>query len=221
MRPERQQQIDVLLIILRQLIQTTRPDIKVVLMSATMETELFTSFFSFQGAATPLISVPGRTFPVVPYYLEDLLDATGHIIEEGSRYAFRENNYGETASLWVTTRGGEKRKEMVDLTSQVTPGDVSDVYSEYTMATRRSMERVNEEIINFDLVEDLLKLITSKDNDTLLPPEGADLSCGSVLIFLPGKFGGLSYPIHITMTNLLSFWRLTRSWRDQGINRTA
>jgi len=182
---ERQQQIDVLLIILRQLLQTTRPDLKVILMSATMETELFTNFFN--GA--PLISVPGRTFPVSNYYLEDLLDATDHVIEEGSRYAIRENHYSETASLMISTRGGEKRKEKVDLTSQVEAIGVSDAYAGYKMTTRRSMERVNEEIINYDLVEDLLKLVTSKEaglNDTLIAPDGADMSSGSILIFLPG-----------------------------------
>ena len=182
---ERQQQIDVLLIILRQLLQTTRPDLKVILMSATMETELFTSFF--YGA--PLISVPGRTFPVSSYYLEDLLDATNHIIDEGSRYAIRENYYGETAQLTITTRGGEKRKENVDLTSQVEAIGVSDMYAGYKMTTRRSMERVNEEVINYDLIEDVLKLVTSDQagiNDTLVAPDGADMSTGSILIFLPG-----------------------------------
>jgi len=180
---ERQQQIDVLLIILRQLLQTTRPDLKVILMSATMETELFTNFFN--GA--PLISVPGRTFPVSNYYLEDLLDATDHVIEEGSRYAIRENHYGETASLMISTRGGEKRKERVDLTSQVEAIGVSDAYAGYKMTTRRSMERVNEEIINYDLIDDVLKLVTSnKACDTLVAPDGADMSSGSILIFLPG-----------------------------------
>lgn len=183
---ERSSQIDLLLIILRQLLQTTRQDLKVILMSATLETDLFTSFF--HGA--PIISVPGRTFPVSSYYLEDLLDATGHIIEEGSRYAFRENYNGGTASLWVTTRGGEKRKEIVDLNSQTSPLEVSDAYTGYQINTRRSMERVNEEVINFDLIEDVLKLITSRsdcDHD-LAAPDGADLSQGSILIFLPGKW---------------------------------
>lgn len=168
-------------------------------MSATMETDLFASFFSM-GKLTPTINVPGRTFPVSKFYLEDILDATGHIIEEGSRYAIRENNYGETASLWVTTRGGEKRKEVVDLTSQVSPGEVSDMYADYNMHTRRSMERVNEEIINFDLVEDILKLITNGDTDTLVAPEGADLSTGSILVFLPGEF--LSFLSSIELANV-------------------
>jgi HrpA-like RNA helicase len=101
-------------------------------MSATMDSELFCSFF--QGA--PMISVPGRTFPVSNYYLEDLMDATDHIIEEGSRYALRENRYEEKASLWVTTRGGEKRREIVDLVSQVNLNEVT-MYPGYKIPTRR------------------------------------------------------------------------------------
>ena len=52
----------------------------------------------------------------------------------------------------------------------------------------RSMDRVNEEIINYDLIEDvlLMLLVNPEQNETLLPPEGASLSEGSVLIFLPG-----------------------------------
>ena len=103
-------------------------------MSATLDSELFCDYF--QGA--PLISVPGRTFPVSSYYLEDLLDATDHVIEEGSRYAMRENQDGvDRASLWVTTRGGEKRKEVVDLVSQVDVSEVSDLYPGYKFTTRR------------------------------------------------------------------------------------
>ena len=101
-------------------------------MSATMDSELFCSFFN--GA--PLISVPGRTFPVSNYYLEDLMDATDHIVEEGSRYALRENRYEEKAALWITTKGGEKRKEVVDLVSQVDLGEVT-MFPGYKMSTRR------------------------------------------------------------------------------------
>jgi HrpA-like RNA helicase len=101
-------------------------------MSATMDSLLFCSFF--QNA--PMVSVPGRTFPVLNYYLEDLMDATDHIVEEGSRYAKRENRYEEKTSLWVTSRGGEKRKEVVDLVSQVDLGELT-MYPGYKMSTRR------------------------------------------------------------------------------------
>ena len=101
-------------------------------MSATLDSGLFSSFF--RGA--PVLSVPGRTFPVADYYLEDLIEKTGHIIEEGSRYAMRGTSRNETVSLWVTTRGGEKRRETASVASE-TAVDVSDAYVGYSMRTRR------------------------------------------------------------------------------------
>jgi ATP-dependent RNA helicase DHX29 len=134
---ERQWQIDVLLVALRNLLNGARPDLKVVLMSATLDSKLFTKFFN--GA--PLISVPGRTFPVTQYYLEDLLDAADHIIEEGSRCARRQRDNRETASLFVSTRGGEKRRETVSLDSELDT-DLSDEFVGYKMATRRQVFRL-------------------------------------------------------------------------------
>lgn len=154
-------------------------------MSATLDSKLFCGFF---GGA-PLIEVPGRTFPVSSYHLEDCLDATNHIVEEGSRYARRDySTPNDKATLWVTNKGGDKRREVVDLQSQTDVTEVSDAYAGYKMSTRRSMDRVNEEVINFDLLEDVLTLILCQPdaNTTLLPPDGADLSTGSVLVFFPG-----------------------------------
>lgn len=56
---ERSVQSDFLLIILRQLLQS-RPDLKVILMSATLDAEKFSAYFQH----CPVISIPGRTFPV-------------------------------------------------------------------------------------------------------------------------------------------------------------
>lgn len=50
------------------------------------------------------------------------------------------------------------------------------------------MDRVNEEVINYDLIEDVLNLLLVKPerNSVLVAPDGADMSTGSVLVFLPG-----------------------------------
>jgi len=129
---ERQWQIDVLLISLRNLLNGPRRDLKVLLMSATLDSKLFCSFFN--GA--PFISVPGRTYPVSNYYLEDLLEETGHVIEEGSLTALREYRRPESMSLLVSTRGGEKRKETVSLDCELEI-ELSDDFVGYTVATRR------------------------------------------------------------------------------------
>lgn len=184
---ERQWQIDFLLITLRRLLHTTRKDLKVVLMSATLDSELFCTFFN--GA--PFFKIEGRTFPVNNYYLEDILEATRYVIEEDSRYALRNLREGNTTSLFVTAKGGEKRRTVVDLESQLDSLQVSDEYETYSMPVRRSMEIVNEEVINFELIEELLRilLVDTHENTMLLSPSsenGDKLSNGSVLVFLPG-----------------------------------
>jgi HrpA-like RNA helicase len=180
---ERQWQIDVLLVSLRALLQGTRSDLKVVLMSATLDADLFRSFF---GGA-PLVTVPGRTFPVATYHLEDILEATNHIIEEHSRYALRQYDARETVSMWVSTKGGERKRQTVSLDSELGT-NVSDRYPGFALPTRRSMDRVDESQINYDLIEDLLEFVLLKNGTTqaLSPPEGVDISNGALLIFLPG-----------------------------------
>ena len=101
-------------------------------MSATLDADLFSSYF---GGA-PLLTVPGRTFPVAHYYLEDVLERTGHVIEEGSRCAKRNYERQETVSLWVTTRGGERRRETAAMESE-TEAAVSDDFIGYSLPTRR------------------------------------------------------------------------------------
>jgi hypothetical protein len=204
---ERSWQIDFLLIALRRLLQTTRPDLKVVLvsrkrlvahkyfectnspssqMSATLDSELFCSFF---GGA-PLVNVPGRTYPVATYFLEDLYDATNHTIEEDSMYTLRElRKRGSTESLWVSKQGGDKRREVVELDSQTDVSQVSGFYPGYQINTQRSMDRVDEKVLNHDLIEDVLLLLTSSENDSIMTPSGMNPcinSDGAFLIFLPG-----------------------------------
>ena len=56
---ERSVQSDFLLIILKRLL-TLRQDLKVILMSATIDTDRFSAYFQH----CPVINIPGRTFPV-------------------------------------------------------------------------------------------------------------------------------------------------------------
>ena len=75
---ERDINTDFLLVLLRELI-TKRPDLRVVLMSATLDAESFSDYFAGQdsGKKVPLMSVPTKPrHPVEIYHLEDLLDET-------------------------------------------------------------------------------------------------------------------------------------------------
>lgn len=152
-------------------------------MSATLDSELFCSFF---GGA-PLVTVPGRTFPVAQFFLEDLMDATDHVIEEDSLFALKNlPQHQNTEALWITTRGGEKRRQVLDLESQTDYSHVSGHYPGYKTTTQRSMDRVDEKVLNYDLIEDTLVCLSDSNNKSLLTHSGDTAADGSVLVFLPG-----------------------------------
>ncbi|KAI5300671.1 hypothetical protein KEM56_002279, partial [Ascosphaera pollenicola] len=73
---------DFLLIILRRLIHE-RPNLKLVLMSATVDA---TRFSTYLGNA-PILNIPGRTFPVEVKYLEDAVELTQHAPHNDPLYA--------------------------------------------------------------------------------------------------------------------------------------
>ena len=215
---ERQWQIDFLLIALRQILSRRR-DLKVVLMSATLDASVFQSFF---GNA-PLISVPGRTYEVASYFLEDLLEATGHVIEEGSICARKDSGTKDQA-VFSVGRGEHKTMQTVVYDHEI---ELSDDFVNYSETTRISLERVNEKVINFDLIEDILSMLLLDNNKkgVLKYPESDNPTRndifidGSTLIFLPGmgeiktlcdrlrisrSFGSSSFeiiPLHSTISS--------------------
>ena len=89
---ERDKFADFLLIILRDLLPA-QPHLRVVLMSATLNEEVFSDYFG----GCPVVRVPGFTYPVERLYLEDALKLTGWSSERhGSR-----NNGGGAAGQQV------------------------------------------------------------------------------------------------------------------------
>lgn len=102
-------------------------------MSATIDTKLFLNFFD--GFRVNLLQIPGRTFPVNDFYLEDVLEATGHVIEENSYFSLKTDHYTESeSSIWVTTKRGGKERASADTGDTF---NVSDMYSKYSESTRR------------------------------------------------------------------------------------
>ena len=70
---ERDRFADFLLILLRELLPR-HPEVKVILMSATLHVDLFSAYFG----GCPVVRVPGRTHPVTNLYLEDALALVGY-----------------------------------------------------------------------------------------------------------------------------------------------
>lgn len=78
---ERSQDSDFLLLILKNILRE-RKDLKVILMSATLNASLFSNYF---GGA-PVLDIPGRTFPVEQLFLEDILDACDFVMECDTKF---------------------------------------------------------------------------------------------------------------------------------------
>ncbi|KAG7393201.1 3'-5' RNA helicase ythdc2 [Phytophthora pseudosyringae] len=70
---ERDQFTDFLLILIKTSILKQRPDLKVILMSATIQVEKFSQYFQPDFPAPVLQMVGGTNFPVTTLYLEDVL----------------------------------------------------------------------------------------------------------------------------------------------------
>lgn len=66
---ERDVNSDFIMVVLRDMV-TTYPDLRVILMSATIDTTLFSDYFG----SCPVIEVPGRAFAVKQYFLEDTVE---------------------------------------------------------------------------------------------------------------------------------------------------
>jgi ATP-dependent RNA helicase DHX36 len=73
---ERDRYQEFLLIILRDLLPS-RPDLRLVLMSATLQTVDIFQYFANLNPAT--VAMEGRTFPVQEFFLEDALSMTGFV----------------------------------------------------------------------------------------------------------------------------------------------
>lgn len=65
---------DFILVVLRDMLHTY-PDLRVILMSATIDTTLFSEDFG----NCPCIEVEGRAFPVEQFFLEDCIEMVGFV----------------------------------------------------------------------------------------------------------------------------------------------
>ena len=83
---EKDKYTEFLLITLRDLMPQ-RPELRLILMSATLQTNLLVDYFSandYNNLPEPaLVQVEGRTFPVQAFFLEDILRMTGYVDEMG------------------------------------------------------------------------------------------------------------------------------------------
>ncbi|WVO16893.1 hypothetical protein L204_104579 [Cryptococcus depauperatus] len=98
---ERDIDTDLLLVVLKRLLSDRKRrgiPIKVVLMSATIDPTLFQSYFADANNYAPVAEVPGRTYPVEKFYLDNLIPKLQNTPSNSSSWVFREKNVKEYLS---------------------------------------------------------------------------------------------------------------------------
>ncbi|WVQ72381.1 hypothetical protein IAR50_001933 [Cryptococcus sp. DSM 104548] len=173
---ERSIESDFLLIVLKNLCQT-RPDLKVVLMSATVDAEKISNFF---GGA-PYMSVPGRTFPVNVNYLEDAVELAGWSIDERSPYAVRGRRQKPQSQMVEWNEEGAKSdsdpSDDEDESTSTNPAKLSS--ATYSSQTASTLNLLDSRQIPYDLIIALLEKICYSS------PEHVEFS-QATLVFMPG-----------------------------------
>ncbi|CAL9683143.1 unnamed protein product [Knipowitschia caucasica] len=188
---ERTEESDFLLLVLKDLI-LQRPDLKIILMSATLNANLFSEYFY----NCPTVHIPGRTFPVDQFFLEDAIEKTGYVIEDGSPFMRSGKQSGSNAA----PRGPKKesRDLVEDLSDdvwnfmsfskkdfvkesipdqQLSFQDLTWRYKDRKKSVLKTMAAMDLDKINMDLVESLLEWIVGGKHN---------YPTGAVLVFMPG-----------------------------------
>ena len=131
---------DFLLIVLRKLL-ARRSDLKVVLMSATLNAQRFSDYL---GGA-PVMNVPGHAFPVDTKYLEDAVEITSFKPKSGSH-------------------GGTESVEYDDDDDAANiPSQIADLQG-YSPKTLTTLANFDEYRINYGLIVRLLETIATSES---------------------------------------------------------
>jgi len=163
---ERDVNSDFLLIVLKRLIDEGA-DIKVVLMSATMNSEKFSQFFAY----CPVITIPGRMFDVEELYIEDYVSCVaGPQVQQAA--ANGQMNGGVEAWRRDRLERGRERARMANEFSQELIALRSKGLDPDELAAVAAMSDVN--FVDYDLLAELILFIDRDERD------------GSILVFLPG-----------------------------------
>ncbi|XP_061136394.1 ATP-dependent DNA/RNA helicase DHX36 isoform X2 [Syngnathus typhle] len=161
---ERSLQSDVLLTIVKDLLDV-RHDLKVILMSATLNAEKFSKYFD----NCPMIHIPGFTFPVEEFLLEDIV--------EMMRYQPKNNDRRPAwkRGFWQGRHTRPEKKEKEDEYKESWPcyaRTLQDKYSESTIAALETLD--GDDKIDLDLIVALIRHIVLNGEE------------GAILVFLPG-----------------------------------
>ncbi|CAA7045626.1 unnamed protein product [Microthlaspi erraticum] len=160
---ERGMNEDFLLIILKDLLPR-RPELKLILMSASLDAELFSSYFGGAG----VVHIPGFTYPVRSHFLEDILEMSGYRLTQYNQI----DDYGQEKTWKMNKQIPRKRKSQI--ASVVEDALRAADLKEFSPETRGSLSCWNPDCIGFNLIEFILCHICENERP------------GGILVFMTG-----------------------------------
>ncbi|XP_011138730.1 putative ATP-dependent RNA helicase DHX57 isoform X2 [Harpegnathos saltator] len=174
---ERSAESDLLLMLLKELL-LKRPTLKVILMSATLKADSFSSYFE----QAPVLNIPGFTFSVEQIFLEDALERIGYVVEENSKFTRTIKGGWDQLEIDLEVADIEglpasSPKESIQ-DENLTLKQLVSRYHGYSRQTYKNLYVMDHKKINLELIEKILEWIVSGEHD--YP------ATGSILVFLPG-----------------------------------
>lgn len=160
---ERGMNEDFLLIVLKGLLPL-RPELRLILMSATLDAELFSSYFG----GVPTVHIPGFTYPIQPYFLEDILEMTGYRLTSSNQI----DDYGQEKMWKMNKQTPRKRKSQIASAVQDSLNTAD--FKGFSPHTQESLSCWNPDCIGFNIIEYLLCNICKNER------------LGAVLVFMTG-----------------------------------
>lgn len=137
-------------------------------MSATVDAEKLSAYMG----GCPVLQVPGRTFPVSSFFLEDVIEITGYSLDSSSDSPY-------------LTRVNKRRPPQVQTEDDAPQLDDDDdaqgtavLEPRYSKRTQATLEVIDESAINLDLLMLLLEQIC-------LTNTALESYSRAVLVFLP------------------------------------
>jgi ATP-dependent RNA helicase DHX36 len=162
---ERDIHTDFLMAIVKETLKN-RPDFRLVLMSATLNADAFSKYFSATS-----FNIPGFTHPVKEFYLEDVIEMTNFQIKSNRK----DEKLHKSPYYKHTKKGQDALGNHRDYKNFIEPflRDISSSGT-YSRNTIQSLSLPSSEDINIELIATLIHHIHHKQNE------------GAILVFLPG-----------------------------------
>ncbi|KAG1867923.1 P-loop containing nucleoside triphosphate hydrolase protein [Suillus subalutaceus] len=175
---ERSIESDFLLIVLKSLL-SQRSDLKIILMSATVDADKLSNYFN----GCPTLHVPGRTFPVDVRFLEDAIEYADWSIQENSPYAINLHNKSHknrNRFEWDedTVYANDDEETLVDGGQQISSQSMR-LEKRYSSQTINTVNLLDERAIPYELILHLLERLCFEDKKS-------HHFSAAVLIFMPG-----------------------------------